>query len=252
MRLNKNGQQWIRKFVRARALEGDVRIKTALRVAASFSGKEKADLYQVILLDEAGPAVRADMRGRAIGAEVLFAPKPAAIPGMKAPFEARYVEGSPAENGEFYGEKKELSLAEIRDIVTAMTEREDCTDPVVEGQASEHGGSSSGHGAAAPASGHGEKPAEHGESGGHEAAEEHASAEGEHSAEDAGEHVDPTSFEALAAAAGEASGESHGPVSIEEADSAGVEALPADGASHEGGEQHAEPAEAHEKASETH
>lgn len=129
VRLNRNGQQWLRKYVRARAQDGAVRVKTALRVAGAVSNREEADLYQVILLDEAGPVHRADMRGRAIGAEVLFARDPAAIPGMAAPFVARYVEGKPAGNGEFYGERKELTLDEIREIVTAMDERSDCVDP---------------------------------------------------------------------------------------------------------------------------
>jgi len=129
VRLDRNGQQWLRRYVRSEAKEADVRIKTALRVAGAVSNSEEADLYQVILLDAAGPQSRADMRGRAIGAEVLFARNPAAIPGMTAPFVARYTDGKPAENGEFYGERKELSLDEIKTIVTGMQEREDCVDP---------------------------------------------------------------------------------------------------------------------------
>lgn len=129
VRLDRNGQQWLRKYVRSDAKDGDVRIKTALRVAGAVSNNEEADLYQVILLDAAGPVNRADMRGRAIGAEVLFARNPAAIPGMAAPFVARYTTGQPAGNGEFYGERKELSLDEIKIIVTAMEDRADCVDP---------------------------------------------------------------------------------------------------------------------------
>lgn len=129
VRLDRNGQQWLRKYVRSDAKDGEVRIKTALRVAGAVSNDEAADLYQVILLDTAGPVNRADMRGRAIGAEVLFARDPSAIPGMNAPFVARYTDGKPAENGEFYGERKELSLDEIKTIVTGMKEREDCVDP---------------------------------------------------------------------------------------------------------------------------
>ena len=74
--------------IRAKAEDGDVRVKTALRVAGALSNKEQADLYQVVLLDEAGPAQRADMRGRAIGAEVLFSRDPGKVPGMDGPFAA--------------------------------------------------------------------------------------------------------------------------------------------------------------------
>lgn len=169
VRLDRNGQQWLRKYVRSEAKEGDVRIKTALRVAGAVSNKEEADLYQVILLDAAGPQNRADMRGRAIGAEVLFARNPAAIPGMTAPFVARYTDGKPADNGEFYGSRKELSLDEIKTIVTAMKEREDCVDPNAvaesgggEAKAKEGGGEAAEGGKEAPAEGgeNAEAPAE--------------------------------------------------------------------------------------------
>ncbi|MCR6502278.1 hypothetical protein MUO32_24940 [Shinella sp. CPCC 101442] len=179
VRLDRNGQQWLRKYVRSDAKEADIRIKTALRVAGAVSNHEEADLYQVILLDAAGPANRADMRGRAIGAEVLFARDPSAIPGMTAPFVARYTDGKPAENGEFYGERKELSLDEIKTIVTAMEDRADCVDP---NAVAEEGGKSGGHG---------EAKAEAAE-GGHEASAggEHAEAaeEGTHEVAAASEH----------------------------------------------------------------
>ncbi|MDX3927745.1 MAG: hypothetical protein QHC90_18295 [Shinella sp.] len=128
VRLQQNGQTWLRRYVRADAVDGDVRVKTALRVAGAFSNKETADLYQVILLDEAGPVNRADMRGRAIGAEVLFSREPERIPGMAAAFVARYIDGKPAGNGVFYGERKELGLDDIKAIVTGMNEREGCSD----------------------------------------------------------------------------------------------------------------------------
>lgn len=130
VRLKQGGQSWLRKYVRSTAEDGVVRVKTALRVAGAISISEQADLYQVILLDDAGPVNRADMRGRAIGAEVLFSRNPADVPGMSVPFVARYVTGKPAANGEFYGERKELSLDEIKTIVTAMDERSDCADAV--------------------------------------------------------------------------------------------------------------------------
>ena len=151
VRLERDGQSWLRKYVRSDARDGEVRVKTALRVAGAVSNHEEADLYQIVLLDAAGPVNRADMRGRAIGAEVLFSRNPAAIPGMAAPFVARYVDGRPGENGEFYGERKELTLDEIKDIVTAMKERSDCLDPNAEAEAKDggHGAPAEGHAAAA-------------------------------------------------------------------------------------------------------
>ncbi|MEW9614073.1 hypothetical protein AB3G45_09625 [Shinella sp. S4-D37] len=174
VRLDRNGQNWLRKYVRSDAKDGDVRIKTALRVAGAVSNHEEADLYQVILLDAAGPVNRADMRGRAIGAEVLFARDPSAIPGMTAPFVARYTTGQPAGNGEFYGERKELSLDEIKTIVTAMEDRADCIDLNAEGtETAGHGEAKAEGGHEAPAEGH----AAEGEGGGEHAAAEEGSHE---------------------------------------------------------------------------
>lgn len=159
VRLDRNGQHWLRKYVRSDAKDGEVRIKTALRVAGAVSNHEDADLYQIILIDAAGPEYRADMRGRAIGAEVLFSRNPSAIPGMTAPFVARYTVGAPAENGDYYGERKELSLDEIKTIVTAMQEREDCIDPNAVAETGGHG-KSGGHGEAKKEDGGHDAPAE--------------------------------------------------------------------------------------------
>lgn len=150
-RQDEDGQQWVRHYIRAKADDGDIRVRTALRVAAAVSNQEEADLYQVVLLDEAGPSLRADMRGRAIGAEVLFSRDPGKIAGMTAPFEARFIDGAAAENGEFYGERRVLALGEIKAIVTAMAERAECVDPATPGEeviaAGQDG--SAGHGPAA-------------------------------------------------------------------------------------------------------
>ncbi|SOC36816.1 hypothetical protein SAMN05892877_103154 [Rhizobium subbaraonis] len=168
LRQKRDGQEWIRHYIRSTAEDGDVRIKTALRVAAALSNKEEADLYQVVLMDEAGPALRADMRGRAIGAEVLFSRDPGKISGMTAPFQASVIDGAAAENGEFYGERKALSLAEIKTIVTAMTDKADCLDPNAPegtGVAENHGEGDAGH---APAHAESEAaPQEHAAAAGH-------------------------------------------------------------------------------------
>ena len=124
MRQEENGQKWVRRYIRATAEDGDVRVKTALRVAGAISNTEKADLYQVVLLDEVGPAQRADMRGRAIGAEVLFSREPGKISGMTAPFQASYADGLAAENGDFYGDRKTLSIDEIKNALRDVAKSE--------------------------------------------------------------------------------------------------------------------------------
>lgn len=170
VRQEENGQKWVRRYIRAKAEDGDVRVKTALRVAGAISNTEKADLYQVVLLDEVGPAQRANMRGRAIGAEVLFSREPGKISGMSAPFQASYVDGLAAENGDFYGDRKTLSIDEIKGIVTAMADKADCTDPAAEGEKATAGA----HGAP----GAEEHAGESAHGGAEAATEEHAAASG--------------------------------------------------------------------------
>ena len=191
-----SGRHWLRKFVRMDNTDGPTRIKTAMRIAGLLAHGNPVDLVQVVILDTHGPQNRADMRARAIGAEVLFALNPPEVPEMKQPITANYVKGLATPEGRYYGVKVELSLDEIRAMMTAMKDVEDkadCADPVVEGKEGEakaegHGkpegkAKPEGHGATEEAPAHGEEaPAE-----GHAA---EASAEGEHAAPAEG-HGDP-------------------------------------------------------------
>ncbi|TCL91776.1 hypothetical protein C8J38_10578 [Rhizobium sp. PP-WC-2G-219] len=168
IKLNRGGQRWLRKYVRTDNVDGIERVRTALRVAGVLAQSEKADLYQIVVLDRAGPEGRANLRGAAIGAEVLFAPDPTKLPNMDQPFIARYADGKANAVGLFYGERKALSPEDIRTTLTAMTDRADCETLVadasvaVEGDAVGGHGKPAGHGESAPAEGHGEAPAEHG------------------------------------------------------------------------------------------
>ncbi|MFP5077106.1 hypothetical protein ACLE20_07335 [Rhizobium sp. YIM 134829] len=199
IKLQRNGQRWLRKIVTTEGADGVERVRTALRVAGVMAKSEKADLYQVMVLDHAGPTSRAERRGPAIGAEVLFAPHPDRLPSMSAPFEARYINADANEAGLFIGQEVVLSPDDVRAALTAMTDRTDCADPnaaVAAADAAEgHGG---GH--AKPAEGHGEAAAE-----GHEAApaEGHGepAAEGHDSATAEG-HGAPAEGEASAAEGG--------------------------------------------------
>lgn len=174
LKMRRNGQRWIRKFVSTESADGVDRVRTALRVAGVLARQEKADLYQVVVLDQAGPQDRAARRGPAIGAEVLFAPDPARMPGMSTPFVARYNDGKANTVGLFHGRDVALSTDDIKSTMTAMDDKSDCFDPVAAATAAAAGaaGSASGaHGeeaagddgeAAAPA--HGQEPIpEHGE-----------------------------------------------------------------------------------------
>ncbi|OCP05466.1 MULTISPECIES: hypothetical protein [unclassified Ensifer] len=129
LKLGHNGQRWIRMHVKTDRADGQARIRTALRVAGALAKAEKADLYQVIVLDAAGPEERAQVRGAAIGAEVLFAPGPQSVPGMSEMFRASYNDGTANSVGAFHGKTIDLSLDDVRGMMAAMDDHSSCIDP---------------------------------------------------------------------------------------------------------------------------
>ncbi len=178
LKMRRNGQRWIRKYVSTESADGVDRVRTALRITGLLAKDEKADLYQVVVLDQAGPQDRAERRGPAIGAEVLFAPDPTRMPGMSTPFIARYNDAKANTAGLFYGRDVALTTDDIKSTMTAMDDKSDCFDPVAAaaaaagaaGSASDaHGEEAAGdhgeaeHGTEAAAPEHGEEPLEHGE-----------------------------------------------------------------------------------------
>ncbi|WP_337267299.1 hypothetical protein [Oryzifoliimicrobium ureilyticus] len=158
---------WVRKFIRTESTDGLTRVKTALRVARAVyqAQKDHPDLVQVVVLDQNGPTLRSDMRGRAIAADIIYAPHPDDILknlGQKT-FTARYFDSGPALNGEFFGDRVELPEDKIEAMNAALTESTDCVDPTVVAAtdkkgAEAHGGEKGGKGKEAGA--HGEASAE--------------------------------------------------------------------------------------------
>ncbi|WP_438751750.1 hypothetical protein [Pararhizobium sp. O133] len=159
LKMRRNGQRWIRKYVSTETTDGVDRVRTALRIAALLVKAEKADLYQVAILDQAGPTDRAARRGPAIGAEVLFAPDPTKVPGMTTSFVARYNNAKANQAGLFHGREIDLSTEEIKTTLMAMDDKSECFDPVAAAAAE-----------AAAAGGHDATPAEGSEVHGDEAA----------------------------------------------------------------------------------
>ncbi|WP_275785244.1 hypothetical protein [Pararhizobium gei] len=159
LKMRRNGQRWIRKYISTDSAGGTDRIRTGLRISGLLANSEKADLYHVVVLEADGPHDRAARRGLAIGAEVMFAPDPSLITGMSASFIGRYKEGKANTAGLFHGKQVELGLADIQAMMTEMNDRSDCLDPMAAAEAAAHG-------AAEPASdAHGETDA-HGKTAG--------------------------------------------------------------------------------------
>lgn len=159
--IKKNGSTWIRKFIRTDGGDGPERVKTALRIAKSVYNEQKPDLVQVSILDEHGPTMRSDMRGRAVAAQVVFIPDVAKLPpeADAKTYSAYYYDGAPSAEGLFYGLRIDLPLEDTAHMAASLTEFTPCVDPAAESAPAE------GHGAAA--NGHDKPAAGHGESGGH-------------------------------------------------------------------------------------
>lgn len=130
--IKKQDHVWVRKYIKTEPTDGMTRVRTALRVAQAVYAAQKPDLVQVVVLDENGPTLRADIRGRAIGADVVFIPHPdKTVPGLDdKPYTARYYDGKASENGLFFGERIDLPADEIAMISAGFKDPEDCVDPV--------------------------------------------------------------------------------------------------------------------------
>jgi hypothetical protein len=174
--IKKQKKTWIRKYIKTEPTDGMTRVKTALRVAKAVYEAQKPDLVQVVVLDANGPTLRSDIRGRAIGADVVFIPHPdpliESIEGSKS-FTARYYDGTAAANGLFFGERVDLQEDEITTLNASFKDVSDCIDPIA--VAATEGG----EGKSEKPKGKAEKPAgEHGAAPAEAAAPEAAPAAG--------------------------------------------------------------------------
>ncbi|MBU0834995.1 MAG: hypothetical protein KKH33_21735, partial [Alphaproteobacteria bacterium] len=192
--IHKKDRFWVRKFITTdEPGDGLARVKTALRVAKTLQETKKADLVQVVVLDTSGPKDRSGMRGRAVGADIIYVPDPSHVPEELSArvLTARYADGLAAPNGEFFGERVDMLEADIQALVAKLNDQTDCVKP--EGLVTE----AEGHGEKA-ADGHGKAPAHgaedaHGEKSadGHGEADAKGDAEGHGDAPD-GEHGEET------------------------------------------------------------
>jgi len=130
--IRKQDHVWIRKYIKTEPTDGLTRAKTALRVAKAVYDAQKPDLVQVVVLDQNGPILRSDIRGRAFGADVVYTPHPEAVgePAGSPPITARYYDGAASESGMFYGDRIDLKSADIDSIIAGLKEVNDCANPV--------------------------------------------------------------------------------------------------------------------------
>lgn len=129
--ISKSGATWIRKYIRMGNADGAERVKTALRVASVVYAQYHPDLIQITVLDEDGPELRSNMRGRAIAAQIVFIPNPAAFPedtGVQR-FSGYYHEGAANPDGQYYGLRIDLPYEDIEQLALAQDYFVDCKNP---------------------------------------------------------------------------------------------------------------------------
>lgn len=128
--MRKDRAPWLRKYVRVPpGTDGMTRVKTALRVASKVQETLPADLIEISVIDQSGPEKRAQMRGRAIGAQVILVKDPTRVPGITDTFTVQYYQGAASGTGMFYGEESALTSAEAEELLSQMKELSDCAPP---------------------------------------------------------------------------------------------------------------------------
>ena len=65
------------------------------------------------MADHQGPTARAQLRGSAIGAEIVYAPIPTRTLAVSQPWEVRYVNSLPTSTGYYFGERVDMPQSEI-------------------------------------------------------------------------------------------------------------------------------------------
>lgn len=138
-----------------------MRIKTGLRLARVLTDSRHADLVTVLVTDIRGPQERTELRGPAIGVEIVHAPDLHRTRATTIPWEVRYIDTPPSPSGLFFGDKVDMSLADIEKSMASIDKVEGCDGDIAKAEAEAAAAPKAGsHGA--PASGH-DKPAAHGE-----------------------------------------------------------------------------------------
>jgi len=95
-------------------LEPKERVKTGVRLARHLAETLNPDLVIVQMADHRGPITRAELRGSAIGAEIVYAPVPTKTLAVSQPWEVRYTNTLPSSNGYYFGERVDMPQADIK------------------------------------------------------------------------------------------------------------------------------------------
>lgn len=114
--------------------EPAARVRAGVRVARHLSDTLHSDLVIVQVSDFQGPTTRAELRGAAIGAEIVYAPHPSRTLAVSKPWEVRYVGALPTASGLYFGKRMDMPLTEIETLNHEIELVEGCNDEMVDGE----------------------------------------------------------------------------------------------------------------------
>jgi len=134
-------------------LEPRERVKTGLRIARHLSETHNPDLVIVQMADHHGPTARAQLRGSAIGAEIVYAPVPTRTLAVSQPWEVRYVNTLPTSAGYYFGERVDMPQSAIEALAHEIELIAGCDGDVVDEEAKSVA-ATGGHGEPAKPAGH--------------------------------------------------------------------------------------------------
>jgi hypothetical protein len=121
------------------------RVRTGMRIASHLAETSKPDLVIVQVVDHQGPTGRAEIRGAAIGTEIVHAPNPSKTVATGKPWEVRYIDALPTRSGFYFGPRVDMRLAELQTIDHEIELVEGCDGDIVDEEAQAVSEKSSGH-----------------------------------------------------------------------------------------------------------
>ncbi|MDZ7601993.1 MAG: hypothetical protein U1A06_11535 [Hoeflea sp.] len=113
-------------------LEPLARVRTGVRLARHLADTMHPDLVIVQVAYHRGPTARSELRGNAIGAEIVHAPHPAKTMATTKPWEVRYVDALPTGAGLYFGSRVDMRLTEIETVNHEIELVEGCDGDVVD------------------------------------------------------------------------------------------------------------------------
>lgn len=116
-------------------LEPRERVKTGVRIARHLSETLNPDLVIVQVADHRGPTTRAELRGYAIGAEIVYAPVPTKTLAVSQPWEVRYVNTLPSSTGYYFGDRVDMPQSEIEAVAHEIELVAGCAGDLIDEEA---------------------------------------------------------------------------------------------------------------------